>query len=195
MAELKPCSVCGNTKLVFNIHWPDYRRRNPFTMLLYGIVGDPVWYMACPRCGAYSAAARTKDEAINNWNKMIPAPKEKGRPVMKKCGNCANFVWGDHKTPLPSECVTCVIIPGLHEEESMLSNWKEKTKTNADRFRAMTDEELAKMRIMYNDYRGEYETDVGRFESYKDALSAELKYLQSPAEETQEEMTSKEEWT
>lgn len=79
MAELKPCSVCGNTKLVFNIHRPDYRRRNPSTMLLFGIVGDPEWRVACPRCGAYSAAARTKDEAIDEWNKMISVSTEKER--------------------------------------------------------------------------------------------------------------------
>ena len=79
MAGLKPCSVCGNTKLVFNIHRPDYRRRNPSTMLLFGIVGDPEWRVACPRCGAYSAAARTKDEAIDEWNKMISVSTEKER--------------------------------------------------------------------------------------------------------------------
>ena len=59
----------------------------------------------------------------------------------------------------------------------------EKLMTNADRIRAMTDEELADMRVRYNPVTMMYINDTG--EAYYDfvsAMEAELEWLQQPAE-------------
>ena len=60
---------------------------------------------------------------------------------------------------------------------------KQKPHTNADRIRAMTDEELADMRVRYNPETDMYTNDTG--EAYYDFVSAmetELEWLQQPAE-------------
>ena len=61
---------------------------------------------------------------------------------MKSCKNCRNYIWGDNETPFPDVCIECKYIDGPEGKEP--SNWKPKPMTNADRIRAMTDEELAK---------------------------------------------------
>ena len=76
MTELKPC-LCGNARLVFDVRRPDHRSRDPLTRRLCVVVGDPEWRVACPQCGAYSPVARTKDEAIDKWNKMNSVRTEK----------------------------------------------------------------------------------------------------------------------
>ena len=63
------------------------------------------------------------------------------------CGNCANYVWGDNKTPLPSECITCTTSHVPNGQHPTPSHWKAKPQTNADRIRAMSDEELAEQLI------------------------------------------------
>ena len=55
----------------------------------------------------------------------------------KRCGNCANGTWLKGKDALPEVCLECKYV---HAEPS---KWKEKVQTNADRIRAMSDEELA----------------------------------------------------
>ena len=55
----------------------------------------------------------------------------------KRCGNCANSTWLKGNDDVPEVCLECKYV---HAEPS---NWKEKTMTNADRIRAMSDEELA----------------------------------------------------
>ena len=95
---------------------------------------------------------------------------------MKHCGNCANYVWGDGKTELPSNCVRCVT---THVPNGMIaepSNWKSKPATNADRIRSMSDEELAQyLAILMADTRDgvAYSTDEDRW----------FNWLQQPAEE------------
>ena len=64
--------------------------------------------------------------------------------MINGCGNCANFVWGDKKTPLPSECITCTTTHVPNGQHPTPSHWKAKPQTNADRIRAMSDEELAR---------------------------------------------------
>ncbi len=55
--------------------------------------------------------------------------------------------------------------------------------TNADKIRAMSDEELAGLTITYNDYYGEYYCSDGeRYDSHEDAIKHEIEYLQSEAE-------------
>ena len=61
--------------------------------------------------------------------------------------------------------------------------FEEKPMTNADRIRAMTDEELADMRVRYNPETDMYTNDTG--EAYYDfvsAMEAELEWLKQPAE-------------
>lgn len=60
-------------------------------------------------------------------------------------------------------------------------------KTNADRIREMSDEELAKRLIFWNDDWGRWETDAGNIEgdprdTQEEAIKAELAWLQQPAE-------------
>ena len=54
----------------------------------------------------------------------------------KRCGNCANGTWLKGKDAVPEVCLECKYV---HAEPS---NWKEKIMTNADRIRAMSDEEF-----------------------------------------------------
>lgn len=56
---------------------------------------------------------------------------------MKGCYNCAHGAWLNGEDALTEICVECNYAPGYP------SNWEEKRITNADRIRAMTDEELA----------------------------------------------------
>ena len=57
----------------------------------------------------------------------------------KRCGNCANGTWLKGMDAVPEVCLECKYV---HAEPS---NWKEKVQTNADRIRAMSDEELSKI--------------------------------------------------
>ena len=90
---------------------------------------------------------------------------------MKHCGNCANYVWGDKKTPLPNDCVTCTTTHVPNGEHPTPSHWKAKPITNADRIRAMSDEELA-----------EWMAECNAYKENADA-SQWLPWLQQPAED------------
>lgn len=59
---------------------------------------------------------------------------------MKHCQNCRNYIWGDNETPFPDVCIKCKYIDGPEGKEP--SNWKPQPMTNADRIRAMSDNEL-----------------------------------------------------
>lgn len=53
------------------------------------------------------------------------------------CEGCVfDFGWKPGDTSVPDECICCTVINGKP------TNFKPKPKTNADRIRAMTDEEL-----------------------------------------------------
>ena len=54
--------------------------------------------------------------------------------------------------------------------------------TNADRIRAMSDEELAWELIQYRDDFGDYCTHNGCYATQKGALEAEIEWLKQPAE-------------
>lgn len=62
----------------------------------------------------------------------------------KRCGNCDNGKWLDKKEAVPEICIKCEYVFGEP------SNWKEKTMTNADRIRAMSDEELCEFLSQYS---------------------------------------------
>lgn len=54
------------------------------------------------------------------------------------CETCAHSAWRDGKTAVTEVCLICTF-----GKDGQPTNWKEKTMTNADRIRAMSDEELA----------------------------------------------------
>lgn len=54
--------------------------------------------------------------------------------------------------------------------------------TNADRIRAMSDEELAEQLIQYRDDWGDYCTHKGCYATQKEAVKSETEWLQQPAE-------------
>lgn len=88
----------------------------------------------------------------------------------KRCGNCANSTWLGGMDAVPEIYLKCEYVHGEP------SNWKEKTMTNADRIRAMSDEELAKhfLGIICDINEGvEYHADLSRW----------LEWLKQPAEE------------
>ena len=58
-----------------------------------------------------------------------------------------------------------------------------KPQTNADRIRAMSDEELAEQLIAYRDDWDDYETHVGCFDKWEDAVKAEVDWLRQPAKD------------
>ena len=60
---------------------------------------------------------------------------------MKNCSNCKNHTWGDEWWNCTPECNRCRYTK--QQGEDVPSNWKPMPMTNADRIRAMTDEELA----------------------------------------------------
>lgn len=93
---------------------------------------------------------------------------------MKSCGNCFNYIWGDNKTPLPDACIKCKYIDGTDGKEP--SNWEEKLKTNADRIRAMSDEELA-------EFIQEAESCGQEGASIADWGMTTLEWLKKPVEE------------
>lgn len=58
-----------------------------------------------------------------------------------------------------------------------------KNMTNADRIRAMSDEELAETLIQYDDFCGVYMADDGmKYYDFEAAKEAELEWLKQPAE-------------
>ena len=57
---------------------------------------------------------------------------------LKRCNNCANGAWSCKESALPEVCLNCNFL-----SDGSPSEWKPKVATNADRIRAMSDEELA----------------------------------------------------
>lgn len=58
--------------------------------------------------------------------------------MLKICETCANSAWRDGKSAVTEVCLACTF-----GEDKQPTNWKLKPMTNADRIRAMSDEELA----------------------------------------------------
>ena len=68
---------------------------------------------------------------------------------MKVCKDCRNKVWGDGVTDFPQVCIDCKYVEVNGEKEP--SNWKPRPMSNADRIRAMSDEQLAKIMVQLVD--------------------------------------------
>jgi hypothetical protein len=59
----------------------------------------------------------------------------------QKCANCGNGKWRDGVTAITDTCIQCKYVD--KEGQPQPSNWIPKVQTNADRIRAMSDDELA----------------------------------------------------
>ena len=89
-----------------------------------------------------------------------------------------------------SGCKNCPVKPchTLHYRGSYCAEQRAKfglgdPQTNADRIRAMSDEELAETLIQYDDFCGVYMADDGmKYYDFEAAKEAELEWLQQPAE-------------
>lgn len=100
--------------------------------------------------------------------------------MAKECETCA------HKSDFKSvECGSCTVgfIDGV--QQGLPSNYKAKPMTNADRIRAMSDEELARFLLAAD--QGNFTVDVcdERFcdlDNCSHDCTAALKWLQQPAE-------------
>ena len=91
---------------------------------------------------------------------------------MKECCNCKNNIWGNDWWNAPSVCLQCRYTDV--EGETVPSNCKPMPMTNADRIRAMTDEELREFLCSIT------KCEVCRFEAWGGCEL--LKWLQQPAE-------------
>ena len=80
--------------------------------------------------------------------------------MVKDCHNCEHHTWGDEWWNCQTECNKCKYTD--MQGEKVPSNWKPLPMTNADRIRAMTDEELAEFICL----SPEMEFDVCRFCQY-----------------------------
>lgn len=93
--------------------------------------------------------------------------------MRKHCGNCANH--RKETNQFSDECGKCVSARLENGEMTDPSHWREKPQTNADRIRAMSDEELADFITSQN--RGIC-TDICREMYYQ----SNLEWLKQPAE-------------
>ena len=101
----------------------------------------------------------------------------------QKCSNCGNGKWRDGVTAITDTCTKCHYVDkgasGIQP-----SNWKPKEQTNADRIRAMSDEELC-------DFLGQYkfcdicEEGCEACTYNGDCDKRLMDWLKQPAEDTQ----------
>lgn len=106
--------------------------------------------------------------------------ERENEPMKKHCGNCANH--SNKTNQFSKECGKCVAAVLENGERTDPSHWREKPKTNADRIRAMSDEELADMCVRYDPERDMYTTDTGgAYYDFVAAMEDELEWLQQPA--------------
>ena len=76
--------------------------------------------------------------------------------TLKRCANCANGVWTCREQSVPEVCIKC-----CYKSNGDPSEWKPINPTNADRIRAMSDEELANVLTDYSN-NGGWVTETGR---------------------------------
>lgn len=101
--------------------------------------------------------------------------------MRKHCGNCANY--RKETNQFSEECAKCVSARLENGEMTDPSHWREKPQTNADRIRAMSDEELAEFICgIFDDdeYFGKFINGliIPCYDQYKIA-----EWLKQPAEE------------
>ena len=97
-----------------------------------------------------------------------------------KCANCGNGKWRDGVTSVTSVCTTCHYV----DKGALVpqpSKWKPKEQTNADRIRAMSDEELAE--FLSDDERACPPKWHNCRKHISDCGGCWLEWLKQPAEE------------
>ena len=87
---------------------------------------------------------------------------------MGKCDTCEKKKYG-------YLCEGCI-----HDPDAMD---KYEPMTNADRIRAMSDEELAELLIQYDSELGCYYSNIGRHYDYESAKEVEIEWLKQPVQE------------
>ena len=92
---------------------------------------------------------------------------------MKECDNCAYGGWLNGKDAITEICTKCRYICGEP------TKWKAMPMTNADRIRAMSDEELAKQFSHTSICEEKYPKCM---EDREDCVECLLKWLKQPAE-------------
>ena len=105
--------------------------------------------------------------------------------MRKHCGNCAND--RNETNQFSEECAKCVSAILGNGETTDPSHWREKPQTNADRIRAMSDEELA---VMFADHENKVAFEVccsfglpSVNYDFEESTSELLEWLKQPAEE------------
>ena len=97
----------------------------------------------------------------------------------RSCKTCKNKTWEYSNNDFPDICIECNFIEVNGEKQP--SNWKPLPMTNADRIRAMSDEELAedfcKTVLGVMNQLGVVNTG-----SVEDAVRKRLEWLKQPAE-------------
>lgn len=89
---------------------------------------------------------------------------------LKRCASCANGAWCCKESALPEVCLNCNFL-----SDGSPSEWKPKVATNADRIRAMSDEEMADVVVCPH---------TGNWDLCKDdCKKCRLEWLKQPAEE------------
>lgn len=104
--------------------------------------------------------------------------------MCKECETCV------HKSDFKAvECGTCIVSYYDGVQQGLPSNYKARPKTNADRIRAMTDEELAKWLVSKTFYQESAWSEPSylnfltkRDDTESRAVDGTLKWLQQPAE-------------
>ena len=86
----------------------------------------------------------------------------------KNCGNCKNCTWRNGCGPFPEICIKCKYVET--DNGKIPSNWEAMPMTNADRIRAMTNEELAEL------------LEEMTYDSMEHRAEYWLRWLQQPAE-------------
>ena len=106
----------------------------------------------------------------------------------QKCSNCGNGKWRDGVTAITDTCTKCHFVDkgalGIQP-----SNWKPKEQTNADRIRAMSDEELAEWLVKQTVYQESAWSEpsylnflTNRDDTKERAIKDTVEWLKQPAE-------------
>lgn len=104
-----------------------------------------------------------------------------------RCSDCANGAWTGEERTLPEVCTIC-----RYKSDGVPSEWKPKVFTNADRIRAMSDEELAEFLVVANPTNcldcafscgWRCQPDRQDYSDTEKCLEGKKRWLKQPAEE------------
>lgn len=116
---------------------------------------------------------------------------KKQKQPAKTCADCihesACRVWTDGRAISDASASLCPSHETVKESGAYLCgvlDERKRKQTNADRIRAMSDEELAETLISYNDLCDMFMADDGmKYYDFEAAKEAELEWLKQPAED------------